>query len=63
MDKGRILVFQYEIHLDVLNITYTNKVRVISKEATHNYKSLVIGDWGLLDDEHRKIYYDIFPCI
>ena len=56
-------MFQYQIHHDAKNITYTNTVRVIDRDANHTYKALVIGDWGLLDEQHKMIYYDVFPCI
>lgn len=53
---------------DVLDLPYMVgtrpfNMRVISKFIKTKWKALVVGDWGLLDEQARKIYYDVFPCL
>lgn len=41
----------------------TYNLRVLSKFAKGKFRALVVGDWGLLDNRTREIYYDVFPCL
>mgnify|MGYP001019864511 CR=1 FL=1 len=38
-------------------------MRVLNKFTSESFKSMVIGDWGLLDNETKTKYYDVFPCL
>lgn len=63
-NDSEVRILPYSIMNDGLNATNkTYTLRLISKFLTGDFKALVVGDWGILDEISKEIYYDIMPCL
>lgn len=65
-NDSEVLILPYSFRSSQKPLAQPEKsysLRVLSKFARGKFRALVLGDWGLLDNRTREIYYDIFPCL
>jgi len=61
-----VLLLPYTFQSNMKALTQPEKqynLRLLSKFVRGKFRALVVGDWGLLDNRTREIYYDVFSCL